>query len=258
MGTVYRPNTPPKADMDIFTSTRNELMNIIYSEKKQCIIMGDMNVDLLKYGSHEATNIYLDMLFSNGFIPVITKPTRISSTSATLIDHMYYNDINTKYESGIIINDVADHYGTFIRIRNSTTKSSNEPTERRCLNTKNIAKFIELLEKCDFSEIYRHSDTIISYDSFMQKYKNIVDSSFPVKVIKQKKSHEPWLTEDFMKASRLKTKLYRLKQNKPTAENIQKYKTFNNEFNKSKRDAKTMYYNKILNENKTNMNFFFS
>ena len=57
------------------------------------------------------TNLYLDSIFSNGFIPVITKPTRVGINSATLIDHIYHNDIKNKYESGIIINDVARDAG---------------------------------------------------------------------------------------------------------------------------------------------------
>ena len=46
-------------------------------------------------------------------LPTITKPTRVTQTSATLIDHFYTNDITGNGSSGIIINDVADHFGTF-------------------------------------------------------------------------------------------------------------------------------------------------
>jgi len=54
--------------------------------------MGDMNIDLLKFETHLKTSDYLDNLFQNGFLPTITKPTRITSTSATLIDHIYMNN----------------------------------------------------------------------------------------------------------------------------------------------------------------------
>ena len=61
-------------------------MDIINTENKLSVIMGDMNIDLLQCQSHIKTNDYLDNLFSNGFD---TKPTRITSHSATLIDHIY-------------------------------------------------------------------------------------------------------------------------------------------------------------------------
>ena len=48
-----------------------------------------------------------------GYLPVITKPTRITDHSATLLDHIYSNSKSLNYQSGIIITDVADHFGTF-------------------------------------------------------------------------------------------------------------------------------------------------
>ena len=46
-------------------------------------------------------------------MPLIQQPTRLSFSLATLIDHIYTNDILSKSTSGIIITDVADHFGTF-------------------------------------------------------------------------------------------------------------------------------------------------
>ena len=36
-------------------------------------ILGDMNIDLLKYSKHKKTNDYLDNIFSLGYLPVVTK-----------------------------------------------------------------------------------------------------------------------------------------------------------------------------------------
>jgi len=35
---------------------------------------------------------YIDMIYSQGFIPLITHPTRITETSSTVIDHIYTNN----------------------------------------------------------------------------------------------------------------------------------------------------------------------
>ena len=58
IGVIYRPNSQPKADMDIFVTTLNEIMSIIDHESKKCIVMGDMNIDLLSYPSNPKTNSY--------------------------------------------------------------------------------------------------------------------------------------------------------------------------------------------------------
>ena len=88
-------------------------MDRVNNEKKIGVIMGDMNIDLLKFGIHDDTNAYLDGIFSRGFLPLILRPTRICSTSASLIDHMFTNDIMQLSFSGILLTDVADHFGTF-------------------------------------------------------------------------------------------------------------------------------------------------
>ena len=113
LGVIYRPNTPPRANIDIFTYTLQEITEIIGSEKKYAVIVGDINIDLLKFNSHEKTNSYLDLLCSQGYLPCITKPTRISQSSSTLIDHIYSNHVQMHSQSGIIVTDVADHYGTY-------------------------------------------------------------------------------------------------------------------------------------------------
>jgi len=69
--------------------------------------MGDMNINMLKYRSHDLTDTRVDGIFSRGFIPRILKPTH---PSATLFDHILTNDIAARSSSGIIINDVADHF----------------------------------------------------------------------------------------------------------------------------------------------------
>ena len=65
--------------------------------------------------------------FSHGFIPVIYKPTRIITSSATLIDHMYSNIITLSHYSGIIINHVIDHFGTFPSKVNASLQTSYMP-----------------------------------------------------------------------------------------------------------------------------------
>ena len=52
--------------------------------------MGDFNIDLLKVNIHAQTNEFVNDvdLISQGFLPKITRPTRITPHSATLIDHI--------------------------------------------------------------------------------------------------------------------------------------------------------------------------
>ena len=90
----------------------NDKLNIslqkISLENKICQLMGDLNLDLLKQDRHHDTSAFIDIIYSNGFVPVITKPTRITEHSQTLIDHIYTNtDLTTpnyKHKQGILRN----------------------------------------------------------------------------------------------------------------------------------------------------------
>ncbi len=87
---IYRPNTLPRADLDLFISNLFEISN----ENKTSYLMGDYNINLLNFGTHTKTNEFIDDVISQGFLPYILKPTRVTDTSATLIDHIYIQIIH--------------------------------------------------------------------------------------------------------------------------------------------------------------------
>ena len=88
VGVTYRPNSFPHADIDLFIQKITEVANIISLENKESYLMGDFNIDLLKFQTHDKTNDFINCMITTGFLPVITKPSRITDHSATLIDHI--------------------------------------------------------------------------------------------------------------------------------------------------------------------------
>ena len=59
---------------------------------------------------------YLDnLLFLACLVPTITRPTRITSESATLIDNIYVSGNRLEYlRSGILVADISDHFPIFL------------------------------------------------------------------------------------------------------------------------------------------------
>ena len=66
------------------------LIDKLSREKKDILIMGDFNINLLNYIDDKDTTTFLDTMFSNSFSPFITLPTRVRNTSETLIDSIFY------------------------------------------------------------------------------------------------------------------------------------------------------------------------
>jgi hypothetical protein len=255
VGVIYRPNTAPRADLDIFTSTILDIMNIINTERKHGIIMGDMNVDLLKYDTHTKTNDYLESIFSFGFSPVITLPTRLASSSATLIDHIYTNRTQST-NSGIVITDVADHFGVFHITKRKKPSESAVNKQARYFSQNNCEKFRTYLEKTNFDPVLHIQCPNEAYNIFIQLYLTAFDKSFPLRNVKSNKKiikKEPWMTTGLLTSSRTKAKFLMKKLNKPTEHNISQYRIYNNKFNQIKRSMKIQYYNTLLEENKYNI-----
>ena len=70
-----------------------------------------MNYNLLNHEKHTPTKDYYNMLISSSFKPLIKKPTRITETNMTLIDHIWTNDLKTTTmnKNHIIVTDITDH-----------------------------------------------------------------------------------------------------------------------------------------------------
>ena len=83
--TVYHP---PGANLDKFYRRMEKIIIKIQKENKMCYIMGDYNINLMNYDLHAATAEFTDMMFANSFVPLINRPTRITGSSATLIDNI--------------------------------------------------------------------------------------------------------------------------------------------------------------------------
>ena len=56
----------------------------------------------------------MNQMFSYGFYPLISSPTRTTNSTSTLIEYnSFTNEMNTEMSSGIMINDTSDHLPIF-------------------------------------------------------------------------------------------------------------------------------------------------
>lgn len=247
IGTVYRPNTFPKADLDIFMHTMHELQNLLTGENKDIYIIGDMNINLLKFSDHIKTGEYLEDTFSQGFLPLITKPTRITSHSATLIDHIYTNKLDINATSGIIINDISDHFGIFTCMQHTTYRINKaaEIKMSRSYSQRNVDKFNDILCQNNYNQVLEENCPNIAYNKFMDIYLEAFNRAFPLqqrKIAKKYIKRSPWMTKGLIQSSITKAKLIVSKIKRPNELNVNKYKKFCSIYNKLLRKSKYIYY----------------
>ena len=88
-------------------------------------------------------------------MPTITRPTRITSESATLIDNIYVSGNRLEYlRSGILVADISDHFPIFVftgkHVRQCIPKNN---TTYRKLDTTAIGRIKTLLLATDWSQL---------------------------------------------------------------------------------------------------------
>ena len=112
IGNIYRP---PQTSIRDFTEILNTVLVQIREDtnlkKSELIRVGD--IDLLKTEIHVETSKYLDTLLDHNLLPVISKPTRITQSTATLIDHIFAQNIHENSKSGILLESLSDHCPTY-------------------------------------------------------------------------------------------------------------------------------------------------
>jgi len=120
---IYR--SPSQNSINELIADLNIVLEKVKQENKTVVITGDLNIDLLKYNTDNQTTQFVDMLISNNLTPRVTLPTRITNTSATLIDHMFSNADSNKSIAGTLKTDIADHYCNFIFLDSNIDKSKH-------------------------------------------------------------------------------------------------------------------------------------
>ena len=102
---------PPNTNNKDFLNQYKKFLNTLSLEKNKHILIGmDHNYDLLKSSTHSATRTFLDFYIDSSIWLCITKPTRITKSSATLIDNIFVsNAVHNSYISGILLDDISDH-----------------------------------------------------------------------------------------------------------------------------------------------------
>jgi len=264
VGIIYKPDY---VVFDDFISTLNNTVNSINKEKKRCYIMGDFNLDLLKYDSSREIATFVNMMYSNHFPPCIDKPTRVhvrgpNNITISCIDNIFTNDFLNSVKSGVIVTDLSDHFPTFTITTNDTPNKnmfSSEPApvrRSRQMQPENINGLKNALSLTDWNSILNENNPDLAYDLLQNKTHSLLNIHCPFKnkkITKRSTPRKPWVTTGLIKSIKTKDKLYRTYLTKPSDENKQKYNKYRNHLNSLLRLAKKSYITSELETNKCNM-----
>ena len=184
IGVIYRM---PNSSVDVFNVRISDVMNVIQKERKLCYLLGDLNIDFLKADDHRATGELLDVLYCNNVFLLTTKPTRVTSTTATLIDHILTNNFvdDMMHIQGILCTSISDHYAVFHVACNAKTDhaETDMPLLKRNMGQRNITKFISEMNMVDWQLVLAETDTQSAYSKFHEVISAKYNACFPYRKI---------------------------------------------------------------------------
>ena len=257
IGEIYRV---PGTDMSEkqFIKEYNNLIDKISKENKEIIIATDQNIDYLKINSNSTTSELFETNLNFQLIPAITKPTRVTHSTATLIDNINISsNLTSNCKTGVILADISDHFPC-IALFGKSNKVKIEPYK---LHTRklNEAKILRIRNKLSYVNWnYLHALGVDdALNEFEKKILQVIDSVAPetIKTISNKNViKEPWMTLGLLTSSKKSNTLFRECVGKQKDIKYENYKTYRNKLNSLKRTAKISYYKTKIIEYKENGN----
>ena len=164
---------------------------------------------------------FLDQMFSSGLYPLITRPTRITATTATIIDYLFCSQLCRNKMCGIILSDATDHMPIFVLCDNSTYVANiNDPQVKynRTLDDEALSIFEQDLSHTNWETVLNEWNPNLAYLQFMQILINTNNDDCPVKITmypeNTKRKGKPWLSRGLKHACIKRNNLYPFLKNK--------------------------------------------
>ena len=227
VGVIYRP---PEKNVLEFCDELDQLLMTISANNKLCVLLGDWNLDIMKHDRHSSTAEFLDIMYSKMFFPLITRPTRITSYTTTLLDNIFINSLDSFCASGVLFSDVSDHLPvfTFLSEKMNVEDKKTWITYRE-KSAINMARFRTELQQHSWENI-ADDNPCNAYSNFLQAFSSLFNNCFPIKKVTTKKTviMKPWLTKGLLKSIKKKNALYKQFLSSPTVSHKRQYKCFRN------------------------------
>ena len=181
IGVIYRP---PNSNLDNFLTYISATLDSMRKENKLCYVMGDFNLNLFNADKHEKTGEFVDVMFANHFLPLITKPTRVTQKSATLIDNIFTNNTENKPYQGIFYTDISDHFPILYTCSSLKISKELQYVTKRVYSEASINNFIRLIQAVDWNQVTYIEDPQCAYSLFHTEFHKAYFQAFPLKTFK--------------------------------------------------------------------------
>ena len=221
----YRP-----PNVNTFLETFLNDLKLIGFTKSEVYFLGDFNINLLQNNKFvlkenqplDSKNLnspllpkYKELCQTFSLKEIIQEPTRVTSSTSSLLDHILTNSGWKASQKGVIDVGLSDHQLIYCT-RKIVRVKTNVHNQIRVRSLKNYTQeiLLEELRKINFPDYSIFSNVNIAYKDLVEKILSVVDKIAPFKVLRVKNNTQEWFDSEVAEAIDLRDK--RLKHFKST------------------------------------------
>lgn len=176
-------------------------MDVVFSNAREIILLGDFNID-----ANKSNKTWENIIESYNFQQLVKQTTRITKSSATLIDHIYTTCADNITECSVPINAMSDHYPvccTWSKRGTKTPKHKHISIKYRNYKNFNRDVFLQDLVNSSLDYVYQLPDPDDALDHWLKTFLSIFDKHVPFKEVRVKRhTKPPWITQEVVELMR--------------------------------------------------------
>ena len=180
-------------------------------------------------------------------------PTRITTFSATCIDHVFIKPARNNPSlvndivCGLLYCDISDHLPCFVSLKSQRAHVMKDRPNTRIFGERNCSKCVNMMESENWGALYTNDADW--YTNFLLTVKNKFNACFPlVRGSRKRVKDKPWLTHNLKSCIKKKHKLYKTSVRNGSEDNICKYKQYRNILVRSLKIAEELYYKQLFDD----------
>ncbi len=235
---IYRP--PIDTLKSSFIRSLESLLFHIEQDKIDSIIFGDFNIDLLT--SDKFSSSLSSLTSSFGYKQLIDEPTRVTTNSATLLDHIYTTFPSKIKQSGVFSLTISDHRFTFCVLSYKKGKVPSKIISYRPLKDANWEAIGSYITKLNWDGV----NCSKSSDENLETFENVVTfalDQFCPEIKKRIKGNSPsWMSPEILSLIDKRNSLKSQFDCEPTSEHLINYRKFRNYVANRVAKAKKEFY----------------
>ena len=204
--------------------------NKLLPEEKKIYNLGDFNINILFNGKSILDNTqntdidspaatfmakqYNELCSLFSLKQLIKDPTRKTSSSSTLIDHILTNSTQKISQSGVIDTTLSDHQMVSLKdlhlicFKSLKTHAHNQI---KCRSFKNFTVdiYLDALKSCNFPNYENFQNIDEAYSDFMNKFMNIINTLAPLREIRVKSRTQEWFDGEIAAAIKVRNRNFK-------------------------------------------------